>query len=207
MMPGQQQDRTGTAAAQLGVLPEMNSQEQPLSSDETSIMRAARENPAHFALIYDRYFPRIYAYCLRRTNSAMEAEDLTSQIFIRALKSLPGYRGGMVTAWLFRIARSTVSNHYRNRRESLPLDDTIETLSGHAPSVLDTVMKTEQASIILAKIRDLPDEDQELIALRIDAELTSEEIGKIVGKRAGAVRMKLHRIFKHLQKQLAEDVS
>ncbi len=175
------------------------------AGDEAAIVRAAQHDPACFAPIYDRYFDRLYAYCLHRTDSASEAEDLTSQIFICALKSLSSYRGGLVAAWLFRIARSIVANHYRNRQTGLSFDSMDETLMTDDPALLDGMLQAEEARRVRTSVNALPRDERELIALRVDAGMTSDEIGKIMGMRAGAVRMKLHRVFKRLQKQLAED--
>jgi len=177
------------------------------AGDEAALLRAARENPANFAPLYDRYFTRIYAYCLRRADSPAEAEDLTSQVFICALKGLTSYRGGLAAAWLFRIARSVVANHYRSRRAGLAVDDMDETLATDDPPLLDGMLQEEEARRVRSSVNALPRDERDLIALRVDAGLSSDEIGQIMGMRAGAVRMKLHRVFKRLQKQLAEDAS
>src|SRR5690606_31104714 len=91
--------------------------------DEARLMSLARAHPEAFAPLYERYFPRVYAYCLRRVDDPQEAEDLCSQVFTRALTGLHSYRGGLVSAWLFRIAHTVVVNHYRSRRRVIPLDD------------------------------------------------------------------------------------
>jgi RNA polymerase sigma-70 factor (ECF subfamily) len=72
--------------------------------EEGSILAQARSDPAGFAPIYERYFPRVYQYCLRRVQQPLDAEDLAGLVFIRAMAGLREYRGGSVAAWLFRIA-------------------------------------------------------------------------------------------------------
>src|SRR5690349_22722029 len=86
-------------------------------------MQLAQHDRLLFAPIYEQYFDRVYAYCLRRTNSAQEAEDLCSQVFSRALGGLESYRGGVVAAWLFQIAHNSVIKHYRARRVVTALDE------------------------------------------------------------------------------------
>ena len=91
-------------------------------------MQMAQRDPALFAPLYERYFQRVYAYCLRRVGntragSAQEAEDLCSQVFTRALAGLKSYRGGIVAAWLFQIAHNVLANHYRGQQIALPLDE------------------------------------------------------------------------------------
>lgn len=169
------------------------------AGDDVRLMRAARTDPARFAPLYERYFPRIYAYCLRRLGSADDAEDVTSQVFIRALGSLPEYRGGLVAAWLFRIARNAVLNHHRDRRLHLSLDGSDLDLADDAPPPGERLEQAEERQAIRALVATLPDDQQDLLALKLDAALTSEEIGEAVGKSAGAVRVELHRIIQKLR--------
>jgi RNA polymerase sigma-70 factor (ECF subfamily) len=172
---------------------------------ESAILRAARDNPALFEPIYNRYFARIYAYCCRRVNTPQEAEDLTSIIFTRALGGLDSYRGGSVAAWLFRIARNATANYHRDHRPTISLDDEPIDIVDSRPEPAERFMHTEECARLRALVADLPTEAQEIVTLRIYAGLTSAEIGAIVGKRAGAVRMKLHRILKRLGAHLNEE--
>jgi len=85
------------------------------AGDEAAILARARADPAQFAPLYARYFPRVYRYCLRRVGDPTEAEDLTSAIFTGALAGLGGYRGGSFAAWLFQIAHHAVVSQRRTR--------------------------------------------------------------------------------------------
>ena len=171
------------------------------SVEEVQIMRAAQTDLRHFALIYDRYFPRIYAYCLRRVNTAQEAEDLTSQIFTRAMVNIDQYRGGFVAAWLFRIAHNVVATHLTNNSgqgihvslEALPAE-----LESEASDPIESMVQTEQAQALAQVVARLSHEQQDLLRLRIVEGLSSETIAAQSGKKAGAVRVALHRIFRHL---------
>ncbi|MBN1963756.1 MAG: sigma-70 family RNA polymerase sigma factor [Anaerolineae bacterium] len=171
----------------------------PQAWDERAIMQAAQHDPAAFAPLYERYFGRIYAYCLRRVSTPQEAEDLTSAVFIRVLKGLPDYRGGHVAAWLFRIARNAINNHYRSDRPLVSLEDAETILPDDAPSPIEQVLRAEERQAIRALVADLPGDQQDLLALKLVGELNSDEIGAVVGKRAGAVRVELHRIIKRLR--------
>jgi RNA polymerase sigma factor (sigma-70 family) len=176
-------------------------------TSEAAIMHAARDNPARFAPLYTRYAPRIYTYCLRRTGSPQEAEDLTSQIFTRALKGLRTYQGGYVAAWMFSIARTTLADHYRRRRDpSVPLDTVEHDLTSEAATLIDQVLHNEQRDQLRALVAQLSPDDQELLALRINGDLSAAEIGEMVGKTAGAVRTRLHRIFKRLRALCPDDL-
>lgn len=168
--------------------------------DESELMRRAMRDPAQFAPLYERYFDRIYAYCRRRTDSAQEAEDLCSLVFARALAGLAGYRGGNVAAWLFQIAHNTVAKHYRARRQVVSFDDIGEV---NAVEGIDEDEAEAQAAISRL-VAQLPTEQRDLIALSIDGELTSQEIGAILGKSAVAVRVQLHRTIQRLREQFRQ---
>ena len=162
-------------------------------------MYTAQADLTAFAPLYERYFPQVYGYCLRRVNNPQEAEDLTSLIFSRALRSVQAYRGGSVRAWLFTIAHNAVVNHYRDEKSRISLDaSTLEVVdSTHSPA--ESLLHSEQTQAIRNIVATLPPDDQMLLSLKIDAGLTAEEIGQIVGKKAGAVRVALHRLIKRLR--------
>jgi RNA polymerase sigma-70 factor (ECF subfamily) len=168
--------------------------------DESELMRRAMRDPAAFAPLYERYFDRIYAYCRRRTDGAQEAEDLCSQVFARALAGLAGYRGGNVAAWLFQIAHNTVAKHYRARKPVVSFDEIGEIDS--AEDIDEEAAETQAA--INRLVAQLPSEQRDLIALSIDGELTSQQIGALLGKSAVAVRVQLHRTIQRLREQFRQ---
>lgn len=169
-------------------------------ADDVQIMQAAKSDSTQFALIYERYFHRIYMYCLRQVGNAEEAEDLSSLVFVYAFRGLKNYRGGSVTAWLFRIAYGTVMNYLRSTRyHEVAYGDQTPEVPADTPEPLEEIMRTETRTTIQSLVNSLTDEEQELLALKIDAGLTSQEIGDLLGKSPGAVRTQLHRIIKRLR--------
>jgi len=167
------------------------------ANEEVRLLELARNEPTAFAPLYERYFPRIYAYCLRRVGSNEEAEDLTSLVFTRALTSIGSYRGGSVVAWLFRIAHNAVANHLRDRRPQLPLDTASHPVSGEDLSA--GIVRDEEQEHLARLLTALPDDQREILVLRLGGELTAREIGAVIGKREGAVRVALHRIVRGLR--------
>lgn len=165
---------------------------------EQRIMRHAQGDTAHFAPLYERYLPRIYAYCLRRTENHHEAEDLCSQVFIRALQGIDTYRGGMVAAWLFRIAHNVTVNHFRGKRKVIPLEsiDIAEDVG-----ISRDLDDAEDRRILAELMRELSEDKRNLLALMLDGGLTSDEVGEVLGKSAGAVRVEFHRLVKQLRKR------
>jgi len=174
--------------------------------DEAALIRQARDDPAAFAPIYEQYANRIYGYCLRQVGNTPEAEDLTSQIFTAALLALSTYRGGSAQAWLFRIAHNQVVTYFRQqtRQRRFVKSETQQqsVLASHttaADYALANLISVEQQAYVHALVENLPTEQRELLALRVDVGLSAKEIGQIVGKREAAVRMALHRIFQKLR--------
>jgi RNA polymerase sigma-70 factor (ECF subfamily) len=158
--------------------------------EEQEIMRRAARDPAAFAPLYEQYVDRVYAYCLRRVDHVQEAEDLCSQVFTRALTSAHTYRGGNVAAWLFRIAHNLVIDHYRQRQSDISL----ERVDIPADADVD-----DYDPVLRRLVAELPDDEREVLALTLDGGLTSEQVGSLLGKSAGAVRVQAHRIIKRLR--------
>ncbi|MGI8688392.1 MAG: RNA polymerase sigma factor [Thermomicrobiales bacterium] len=179
-------------------------------AEEVRILEQSRHNPAAFAPLYSRYFPRIYGYCLRRLNSSGAAEDATSLVFTRALTGLQHYRGGSVAAWLFQIAHNTVANELRAQRPALSLESTAVAFSREAPSIeeeaLTHLIVAEEYQRLAALLSALPNEERELLTLKVVGRLSAKEIGIVVGKREGAVRVALHRLIQRLRTRYDESV-
>ena len=170
-----------------------------IEMQDNVIMQAAQDDPEQFAPIYDRYFDRIYSYCRRRVNNPQVAEDLSSQVFERVLKSRHTFRAsGNFRAWLFRIAHNVVYDYLQQERQFVDID-TIQ-----VPDENRLIEMKQTTDILNALIATLDNEERDILLLSIDGGLTSHEIGDIVGKTAGAVRVQLHRIINRLRQQYQE---
>lgn len=169
--------------------------------DDVGVMVSAQEDSKYFAVIYERYFRRIYLYCFRHVGNASEAEDLASLVFVQAFRSIKNYRGGSVSAWLFRIAYGTVANYYRSSRSEVSIDAKDREIPADIPEPLERIMQTETHHTIRTLVASLPKDEQEILYLKIDAGLSSQEIGDLLNKSAGAVRIQLHRIIKQLRER------
>lgn len=168
---------------------------------ERALMQAAQGDLRQFAPLYEQYAPRLYAYCRRRSATEQEAEDLTSQVFTRALGAIRSYQGGHVGAWLFQIARNVLIDHWEReqRHDHSPLDK-VQDQPAPYPSPAEVVAEADEQAHLRELIRRLPRDQQEVIDLKLSAGLSAEEIGLTLGKSAGTVRVALHRAIKRLQK-------
>ena len=170
------------------------------TQDEAALVRAAKTDVEVFALLYDRYVQPLYHYCYHRTNNVHDAEDLTSQTFLAALEAFPHYRwDGHFAAWLFTIARNKVVDYYR-RRPNLPLEES--TVSFPHPDLAVETEISQQNGVLLHAIRELNEDEQELILLRYVAELSFVELGKVLHKSEGATKKMVYRLLARLKSQL-----
>jgi RNA polymerase sigma-70 factor (ECF subfamily) len=173
-------------------------------ADEAALLEQARADPAAFAPLYERYVVRIYQYCLRRVGNPEEAEDLTSLVFSRALSSIAGYRGGSPAAWLFAIAHNAVANHLRDRRAHVPLEGAALTAAASRPEPhsdpLDQVIKEEERRRVAELVAGLSEEQRALLTLKVVGQLSAREMGVVLGKREGAVRVALYRVVQQLRR-------
>jgi RNA polymerase sigma-70 factor, ECF subfamily len=172
--------------------------------EEQRLLLAAKHNIDAFKPLYERYAPRLYGYLRRRVATAEEAEDLTSQTFIRAISALDSYRGGLVGAWLFNIALNLLTDHFRKVTPPIAPFDEALAIPSDSPSPLDEVIRLEERQRLEALIAGLTDSDKELLRLRLHGELEAEAIGALTGRTAGAVRTALHRIIQRLANKYRE---
>lgn len=172
----------------------------PPPDEDARLLAAARGDPAQFAPVYERYFDRIYAYCRYRVGEP-DAEDVTSQVFIRALDGIAGYRGGSGRAWLFRIAHNCVVDHRRARRPQVSLDQIEIDLPAPGTDLAENFTHEEQLRALRTLVADLGDDEIHLLTLKLVSGLNASEIAHVTGRSAVAVRVELHRILKRLRQR------
>lgn len=169
--------------------------------DETRALAAAVLDPEAFTPLYRSAVRPIYRYLYSRLGNAHEAEDLTSQVFIEAIESLPRYRHrGRFLGWLFSIARHRWINHLRNRKVEAPLEDA-ETLLAGANLPADLV-EAEEIRRLTALLGELNDDERELLRLRYAAELGFSQIADILNRSEDAVKKQHYRLLARLQRSL-----
>lgn len=165
------------------------------------LIAAARQDPAAFARVYECYVQPIYRYALSRTGSVHEAEDITSQTFITAYESLKRYdERGQFSAWLFRIARSKIIDHFRRSKREVGLQAAGRIVEQH--DTLGSLIYREQLGRLREIIRGATEAEQDLIRLRYVADLSFAEMAEVLGKREEAVKKSLYRLLGRLKDQM-----
>ncbi len=173
---------------------------------ERQLIKKAQENIAAFEELYNHYLPRIYGFLLNRTGQKELAEDLTSEVFAKALANLPRYddRGITFAAWLFKIARNSLIDFSRKKKEILV--DSTEIYepenSRHEQSAIGSLEQDEKNVLIRKTLGHLPEKYQTVLSLKFFEELSNDEIAEIVGCGKSAVAVRVHRALKMMQKYL-----
>ncbi|HEX2140859.1 MAG TPA: RNA polymerase sigma factor [Candidatus Limnocylindria bacterium] len=170
------------------------------------LVEAAQADRAAFGALYRRYLDRVYAYAFYQLRDHHDAEDVTERVFLAALKALPGYRqqGSTFRAWLFTIAHHTLANAHRSRSRGRtePLPATFERPApDDDPAAV--VARAEELRRVLTAIDRLPDDRRQVVLLRFVDGLSAREIGQVLDRSPGAVRVLLHRALRELGEQLS----
>lgn len=162
-----------------------------------------------FGLLYDHYHQSVYRFLFYRTRSSTLAEDLTSETFFRALRSMNGFRwqGRDFGAWLMTIARNLTTDHFKAGRTRLEL--TTEDMSAHddvaeGPDVAVIASLTNE--ILVEALQKLPDEQRDCLIMRFLQGLTIAETALALGRSDGAVKQLQLRGVRNLAKLMPEGV-
>lgn len=190
---------------------ELSENEQRVDDDDL-VIRASTDCTA-FTVLYDRYYPRVARYCLRRLFDRTVAEDVTSEVFLHVVSHLPQFPGRTETdfrRWLFRIATNAINGHLRQSRRrqvlreaaarSRRLNCTDSFHTSHTePEALDWLT-------LYQALLELDERDQSIITLRFFAGCSHEEIADVLGSTPGAVRTALSRTLSRLRERFDSSV-
>ena len=165
--------------------------------DERALIEAAQADPARFVDLYERHFHRVYAYVIRRMGSRAEAEDITSEVFERALVNLPRFewRGVPLVAWLFRIA----ANAMADRRQQIERDSADPPPDAPDESESATI---ERRAMLFQLVDRLPDLQRQVIEMRFVDGKSIREIAAALTRSEGAVKQLQLRALENLRKSM-----
>ena len=173
-----------------------------MQDEERLVRRAQHRDQEAFAQLYEEHFDKIYRYVTFKIGNETEAEDMTQQVFLNALKSISSFKwkGIPFSAWLFRIAHNQVVDYLRSKkRTTVPLDESLVS-NDNNPQLL-TEQKLDIEQLILAT-KQLTGAQREVISLRFAGELSIAQAAKAMGKSQGAVKALQHSAIVALRKTL-----
>ena len=176
-----------------------------MQDEEGLVQRAKQHDQEAFARLYDEYFDKIYRYVALKIGDKTEAEDMTQQVFLKALQSISSFKwkGVPFSAWLYRIAHNQVVDYLRKkkRRPATLMDESlVSSDSENNPQLIaERNIDTER---LLSATQRLTDAQREVISLRFTSELSTAQVAEIMGKSQGAIKALQHSAIVALRKAL-----
>jgi RNA polymerase sigma-70 factor (ECF subfamily) len=161
--------------------------------EERDLVERAKREPAAFGELYRRHQLAVYRFAYSRLRNQADAEDVTSEVFMRALVAIGRYqdRGYVFTSWLLQIAANVVVDQHRARRPIEDIDEHRELAA--EGSLEDLVAAGDQVRRIGLAARELPVRQREAFALRLGHDLKVDDVALRMGKSTGAVKLLVHR--------------
>jgi RNA polymerase sigma-70 factor (ECF subfamily) len=155
--------------------------------------------------LYLLHFDRIYGYLHMTLGNRHDAEDLTTQTFLKMLESIGRFKwqSAPFSAWLFRIAHNLSMDHFRASRRWQPEEEVPEPAPPEESSAEEEAMQAIGRQSMLELIEDLSSEQQQVLALKFVFNFSNGEAATILGKTEGAIKSLQHRALVSLQKQIS----
>jgi len=188
-------ETAGTAALSRGV-----------SSDELArlVERGKQGNREALEELYLIHFDRIYSYLHMSVGNRHDAEDLTTQVFVKMLESIGKFRwrSAPFSAWLFRIAHNLAMHHFRANKRWQPEEEVPEPDPGDGSAAEEEALEAIGRQSMLELIEKLSHEQQQVLTLKFVFNFSNAEAATILDKTEGAIKSLQHRALASLQRQL-----
>lgn len=165
-----------------------------------------------FDTLYEIYYKKVYDFTLKRVSDSHIAEDLTSSIFEKIVKSIDDFQwqGITISAWIFRIARNRIIDYYRKSNKykgNVSLEEVSNFIESKVQSTMEIMIDDEIQIKLYNAIREFRDEDQYLIYYKYFEGLNNKKIAEMMKMSETNIGTRLHRIRKKLRKYLQETES
>jgi RNA polymerase sigma-70 factor, ECF subfamily len=177
----------------------------PPAEDLRRLVEFAREGDREaLEALYLLHFDRVYSYLHLSVGNRHDAEDLTTQTFLKMLEAIGRFRwqSAPFSAWLFRIAHNLAMDHFRAARRWHPEEEVPEPEGATEGSAEDAAFEAMGRRSMLELIENLSHEQKQVLTLKFVFNFSNGEAATILGKTDGAVKSLQHRALASLQKQI-----
>lgn len=180
-------------------------------SEQILFLKVKNKDKEAFGKFYDLYISRIYRFIFFKVNSVSDAQDLTSEVFLKLWQYIrDGKKIENLNALIYMIARNSVIDFYRQRSRKDDREQLIE--ENHLPRIIDEdndlankQMISSEVTTMLKGLENLKDEYKEVIVLRFLDELSITEISEVLNKTKGSVRVLIHRALNVLKQSVSNE--
>jgi RNA polymerase sigma-70 factor (ECF subfamily) len=180
------------------------------TEDDVLIRSAASGDREAFGQIYQRYSQRVFRHASFLTGDTELAEDITAQVFLKALEAIPRYesRGVPFVAWLLRITGNMVINHRKSHKNDghAQLPESLETDDAHTSPENCAELKLD-GQRVWREVRKLPCDQRQVITMRFIDDLSYLDIANALGKTIGAVRVIQFRALANLRHMMQDELA
>jgi RNA polymerase sigma-70 factor (ECF subfamily) len=175
-------------------------QEKNQTNDLILIRQAQAGQSEAFGEIYDLYIKKIYDFVYYKTLHKNTAEDVVSEVFLKAWKNINQFKDGSFSAWLYTIARNSIIDNYRKQQDLIDIDDCWDLADGQDfLSKIDGNLKIEKIKQAMSSLKA---SDRELIIMRLWLDMSFKDIAEQMGKTEGAVKMSFGRALISLKNKI-----
>ncbi len=170
-----------------------------LPGDDRLLVEAAKKDPSRFAELYELNFARVYAYIVRRVGDRDVAQDLTSDVFHKALANIRTFewRGVPFAGWLLRIAANMIVDRSKRSGREVPGEDDIPD-----PGAQPDFDEIDQGARLFRLVEQLPEDQRRVIGMRFAEEKSIREIASELGRSEGAVKQLQFRALQNLRARM-----
>jgi RNA polymerase sigma-70 factor (ECF subfamily) len=174
------------------------------ATGERELVEAAQKDPAKFAALYELHFDRVYAFVAGRMRDRATAEDVTSEVFHKALTNLPSYewRGVPFAAWLLRIAANAIVDHAKRAAREFPAPDDPPEPAADPGLQASELRAVEHRAELFRLVRQLPEVQKQVVYERFVEQRSIREIAQRLDKTVGAIKQLQLRAVQSLRAQM-----
>lgn len=173
-----------------------------LAAGERLLVEAAQKDPSRFAELYELNFARVYAYIARRVGDRDAAQDLTSDVFHKALASIHTFewRGVPFAGWLLRIAANMIVDRSKRGTREITGQEDLPDLPD--PGAKPRLVEADESARLFLLVEQLPTDQRRVIGMRFAEEKSIREIAQALGRSEGAVKQLQFRALQNLRARL-----
>ena len=173
-----------------------------MSTEDKLVKKAKKGETEAFGKLYDKHFSSIYRFVFLQIRHKSDAEDITQQVFLSAWQSVGRYRTRKnipFSSWLYKIAKNAVIDHHRTKKEYIDIEMVAEKAFADTPELGKAIDDSSIFYIVKQSLNQLNNDEQGVLIMKFINELSNKEVGQILNKSEGAIRVIQHRALKKLK--------